>query len=429
MLLLTLLGCKGATDLIVCPGELNPTWAPELEPELRLDQAAAAWVAEDGGVIVQDATQVRVSGGGAVASTLIDRGMTYAVRGTVAGGLVEVRHDGSVLATSGAGPFELAVTPTENSDTLEIAVVAEGDEASLTGLEVEGTQWAELALQPQAPLDLAFLIHIEDDRKYEEDEDWWRLRAAVIEGLTRTLHAHGAALTVQADITFIRGAMKWSPTWVDLREAEDTGWSMHLHDESGGLDAFLQAARDARSGFNQADIGARDLNGGFGLGVWDELADVKVESVTAYKDATTQLGLPLVANNPWRLAPDASSADPAAFMVHDPDGPVIYLPGDSNREADPSRFPSYARRALSQVYAHATTTRLNTWYFMLHIDGFGSTQDYVDGGGLDADLAWYDQALTELTDPLVTSGDLRYLAAGTMRTDYEKWESSCSAFE
>lgn len=429
----------------VCSEPVTQGFDPVTEPDLRLESADATWTAEDGAEIVADATQVEVQGpGGAVSWARINRGVEHVATATVeAEGpvLVQLRHlldSGRELVLDevtleGGGTVSLAGTPLENGDWLGLSLSVAAGRASLRELELVGSRWAEADAAPsaEAPLMLGFLIHIEGDAALRTDEAKWRRRAVIFEGLSQTLAAHGAMLTIQPDIGFVRGASEFDPDWLDARAAEGVAWSVHLHDESEGAEAFEQAARDAANGFSAVDIDADDFNGGFALGLWSMLSEVGQKSVTAYKDAATQAGLPQAHVQPWRLADGASTADAAAFATHEPAGPLVYLPGDAGREADHARFPDYGRRTLSQVFGAARPGFVNTWYFMFHVDGFtdgeAESDEYVDSGAFAADLAWYDQFLDEVADPLVDAGALQYASPDDMRRSWMDWESACLA--
>lgn len=425
-----------------CPTPVTDGWAPATEVEVRMDGASAAWEAVDGARVTVSADGVTVEGPGAAETTVvIDRGETYTLHGAVDGpGTVTVRQlgdDGLALTLveatlPGPGVFTLPVTPTRSGETLEIELGADAV-ATFRGVELRGRQWADVGLSPRAPLQLGFLIHTEADATLLTDQAKWARRAAVFEGLSGVLSAHGAALTVQPDVSFLRATSGWDPTWFDARADEGMAWSVHLHDEDGGAEQVEQAAKGAVEGFRGIGESVTDVNGGFGVGAWDALAALGLRSVTAFKDDATQAGLPLSYTGPWRLSPDASTDDLQAFIRHDPAGPVVYLPGDSRREPDHARFPDFARRSLSQAGAHADPARVNTWYFVLHVNEFGPQGDaaaadtYFADGSFEGDLAAYDRFLTEIADPLVAEGALTYGTPDTMLAAWEAWEEGCTA--
>jgi hypothetical protein len=307
--------------------------------------------------------------------------------------------------------------------------MADSGTLTLDGFQIVGERWAASTAPPTGMVRLGFLLHIEDDANFLDDEATWERRAVVVEGISAMLAAHGAQLDLQADASFVRGTTTWDPEWFAAREAEGTVWSVHIHDEEGGEEDAEQAIRDGREALRDAGVSTSDLNGGFAIGLWSVAEDAGIRTLTAYKDPSTQLGLPHVQIQPWRPADGTTTADPAAFMAHDPDGPLLYLPGYDTREADHTRFPTASAQVLSQVLAHARDGYVNTWYYVLHIDAFGPDashfQAYLDSGGLTDDLANYDAFLTETVDPLVAGGSIIYDGPEGMFRAWEAFQETC----
>jgi hypothetical protein len=319
------------------------------------------------------------------------------------------------------------------SDVQVLLTLDEPGTATLDGFSLVGTRWAQSPDPPAGGLvRLGFLFHIEQDINLVVDEATWRRRATVVDALSAALSAHGAALSLQADATFIRGAATWDPGWIEAREAEGMAFSVHVHDESGGETDVEQGLRDGRSALRESNVMPTDLNGGFLTAPWLTARLAGFTSLTAFKDPTTQLGLPRVQIQPWRPADGVGGSDPAAFMVHDPDGPLLYLPGHDIREVDHARFPGSAAQVMSQVLAHARPNYVNTWYFVLHVDGFGPIGDdaaldaYLAGDTFQADIAAYDQFLTDTADPLVDQGFLVYDTPAGMEATWEAWLAKCA---
>lgn len=456
-LVLLLLGCPGkdADDsagppLPDCPTPANEGWVPEIEAEVRLDETTAAWASEDGAdfdpawTTCGSGTCVRVTGPGSVHTEMwLNRGVTYQVSGTAEtdgrAGLRVVQNERGAgptvlldeLLEGGAFLYEFELTGAGTTTSVELRPTG-GVTLVVDEIRVEGPQWTRQTATAAAPVGLAFVLHIEENQGFETDQRVWSTRARIVEGVSQRLAAHGAALSVQPDVGFIRGAALWDPGWLDARAAEGIAWSAHLHDEADGAEAFSRAARDAMRGFEDAGIALTDLNGGFGTGPWAEVGAVGYSTVSVYKSPLTQLGLATAYTTPWRLADGANATDEADFAAHAPDGPVVFLPGTGTRETDLARLPEYADRILSQVRAHARPDFTNTWYLTDHIDAYATSDDvdeveaWLDAGGLDEALAPYDRLLDEVTDPLVASGELRYDTLPGLGAAFLAWESTCA---
>ena len=455
MFAIFLAGCpkdedSGPAPLPACPTPANLGWDPVTEDEVRIAEVDADWSSPDGAAFDPAATGCEAppclsfTGPGRVeVSTILNRGVSYRIEGVYAGDLPATLRVDQALREGGRAsvleatvkpgpvdlPFVIDVAGTNAVVSIEAAV---GSVGTLDEFRVTGPQWAFVDAGQPAPLQLGFLIHVEESPGFETDQATWSTRAQVLAALSALLAAHGAVLTVQPDVTFIRGAGNFDPTWLPARLAEGVAWSAHLHDEDNGVEQFEASARDARRGFADQEVFLDDLNGGFELGAWQTVDNAGYQSISAYKSGDTQLGLRQGYTTPWRPADGTGTADEAAFTTHDPEGPVVFVPGMGTREADTARFVSYASRILSQVRAHTRPGFVNSWYFIDHIDAYGPAGDaadlqaWIDAGGLAEALAPYEAFLTDVADPLVASGDVSFSSPSTMAADFLTWESACS---
>lgn len=450
-----LTACSGPGGDYACEGFAPDPWDPGLEPDVRVDEASAAWEAVGVATLDTEATTscgappcLAVTGpGGATLPLTLNRGVPHVVGGTMLADTpvtLTVTHatsDGPLrtLAEQSfepgfSGAFELPVVlEAAGADVVVTLTLEEPGTATLDDFAVVGERWAASPDTPAAPVRVGVLIHVEDDPNFLLREDTWRRRARLLEGLSATFAAHGASLTLQADATFIRGAAQWDEGWIAARKAEGMGWSVHIHDEDGE-NGVEQAIRDGRTALREAGALTSDLNGGFGSAPWLAARLAGINSLTAFKDPATQRGLPRVQVQPWRLGDGVGADDLDAFLLHDPEGPVLYLPGHDVREVEHARFPLVATQTLSQVLAHARPDHVNVWYWVLHVDGFGPPSDgpenpamdaYLDGPALQEDLAAYDAFLADTTDPLVSAGSVVYDTPTGMATAWLEWSAPC----
>lgn len=310
--------------------------------------------------------------------------------------------------------------------------------------------------RPAAPFHFAFLVHIEDESGLSDGGARWEDNMAAVEGLARTLHAHGGALTVQPELDWVQGAAAASGGTARIQalvKQRGLQLSTHTHgpvcvDDTGaprGAGACKQnpawapanAERDvlAYVAERRNALGAlagraiTDHNGNFELASYAPLASLGVRTLSAYKDRNEQSGLPSMRTNPWR--PGGSGASVSAFQVHDPLGPVVYLPGAGLAlSRDLARLSDRLRRVLGQTLRHADAERVNTTYVVLPLSAFvhgGPAAKAEGGGSLSADLAHVDRALSEVIDPLVAAGYLRWTSLPEMGDAYAAWEADCGA--
>lgn len=445
MILLLLAACQRPAP--PCPEPRTLGWEPVLTTEVRVDEASAEWGSDDGAVLDPVATAgcgappcLEVTGPGtAEAHVTLNRGTAHRLTGTLAATaparvrVIQRTETGLAIDLALAdfpagGPFAVDLSFTVDSARTDSFVVVEPGEGSaiLDDLSLVGETWGAVDDPPGAELLLGFLIHIEQDVTFDTAEDRWALRARVLTGLSGVLGAHGAKLGIQPDATFVQGARVWDPGWMGDRSVEGAGWSVHTHaDDESDIGRAVRGAVDA---FEGQHFSVTDLNGGFEAGDWADAAAAGMTSLTAYKDAASQAGLPLGYVQPWR--PPDGSGDPEAFATHDPAGPLVYLPGSPVKEVDHPRYPEFVARVLSQALAHARPGYVNTWYFVLHVDRFGPDDPdglaaYFEDGSFERDLAEYDRMLTEVTDPLVDDGVLRYATPTEMADAATAWEETC----
>lgn len=443
-----LAGCRKSPDLLpACPAPVTEGFDPIWEPELRFDASTAVWTpAGTGGPVAtaSDGGETWTGQGLTTTPLYLNRGYTYRLTGTLTANVdttVALLQTTEAQSTSTQASWVVAAGESLDIDetfedehtgafTVSANLDAEGT-ASLS-LQVSGDQWAD---EPEAvaagPVLLGFLMHIEDSGTLIADEVNWTRRAAIVEALSKTLQAHGAALTLQPGESFVAGAAAFDPDWFAAREAEGMTWSVHVHNEDDGVEELERSVRNGVQNFKSVGIDVNDLNGGFQLGVWSDLAHAGLLSLTGYKNPATQLDLARPHVQPWRPADGATSADEEAFGVHDPEGPLVFLPGSGVREEDNARFAEFVKRHLAQVRDHTRAGEVNTWYFIEHVDGFGpdpltdAFDDYLTDG-LDADMAVIDVGLTAVVDPLVAAGEVQYSDPDRMRSAFRDWERGCT---
>lgn len=87
---------------------------------------------------------------------------------------------------------------------------------------------------------------------------------------------------------------------------------------------------------------------------------------------------------------------------------------------------------MSQALAHTREGMLNTWYFVLHVSGFGPEGDdaaleqYLEGPEVQADLEGYAEFLATVTNPLVEAGRVRYASPGGMGATWWAERAECA---
>ncbi|MBM4391202.1 MAG: hypothetical protein FJ090_08775 [Deltaproteobacteria bacterium] len=432
-MILILLGCERPA----CP--VAPSFfAPEVSPLVILDGTGVFTL--DGGAEPLDGYAGFTGPGRATTSVIAGRGSTYRivydVEASEPSSLVvrfgENADDTvTIVETEVSGAGTLEVTPLGAGRRMEIVFSSDGV-LRFDDFRVEYDEWAEADDPPGGMLQLGMFVHVEDIAEIENSPDNFTRRAVVLERLAETLAAHEAKLTYQVDVTFAQGVANWDPDYVDRVAALGGGWSSHIHNESEGAEAVEAAARDAAERYREIGVEPTDINGGFQLALYERFAAAGYWSMSAFKDPGTQAGLPRDSVLPWRPRDGTGTGDVDAFLAHDDEGPLVYLGGGMQSEPAHDRVAEVARRRLSQLLAHAVDGEINTAYLVTHVDQFSPLVDddadwdaYIDDGRLDADLAQYDAMLSEVVDPLVEAGHVRWATSGEMGRCFRDREVAC----
>lgn len=358
--------------------------------------------------------------------------------------------------------------------------VASGAHLYLDDAKVEATQWkmaepidggrvvggVNVPADPVAPVRFAVLIHIEDPALLQQQEAYFRAQTAIFRELARILHEHGGALTIQPEEDWALGAERFAPsTLADLTRDYGVVYSSHTHgpncvDSTGRPRSAEDCSRSARlpgwdvvadkccsetvpvyvSNLQEllsraSGVEVTDHNGNWEYARPDELARVGVETWSAFKSNETQRTFDVLMTNPWRPSQASARDDTDAFLTHDPSAGVIYVPGwgqslTQNLERVSSRLAPMA----SQFIRFADPSRVNTFYVVTHVGHFESDDgsEYIGfdpaTGGLAyseaflRDLKYWNQALSDIIDPLVTAGYLEWTSLPEMGRLFEEWE-------
>jgi hypothetical protein len=449
-----LAGLCGCAETPAAPGACerrdSPRWTPATEEVERYALDDLRWMDADGDTLVLETDEGGASWlpvrGTSAARMIVERAVPHRLLlrvSTEAGANVRIRSGsgtGALLAAreippGASAPVEIPFV--QDAGQRAVLLIVDSPDARVDSFSVRATAWQRVAptgaVEGAGPLQLGVLVHTEAEPQVYTDPEAFHRRADVITDLAAMLDAHGLPLSVQADMSLARGSMGLAPGWVPALAARGASFSVHTHGEDGGVEELLRVVDAAREAWTDFGVAVSDQNGGFLLAPWKALAGRGIRSLTAWKDPRGQGALPGAAVEPWRPADGAT--DGTDFVAHDPDGPLVYLPGAPGTDPDPLRIPEGADRMLTQALAHVRAGPPSTWYLVLHVDQFGAMvldRDYAGWrarGGLAAELAPLDAWLTDVVDPLVADGRVTYANVDGMRLAYERWERGCAGEE
>ncbi len=263
----------------------------------------------------------------------------------------------------------------------------------------------------------AFQRHVEDLRRL----------AAIVE-------AHGGVLVVQAQSPFTTQAIAQGETILADLAARGHEIGLHFHEDAhlGPHSENLPpeqwcAVMQEEIGYLQQASGVSTIRYWSGGNLYPHLLEAAtcagLEITSDWKNPRTQTtDLRLVGVHPWRPAGSPNGADVAAFARNDPHGAVIFLPeGLYDQENFASRRRSqaaggdeayfdYLATQLRASVAAATPGQVNVFHFTVHPGEFRGDPQHP--------FAVIDRFLTEVVDPLVAQGRLRWATFSQMADAY-----------
>ena len=321
-------------------------------------------------------------------------------------------------------------------------------------------------LKSAAPFHFNVLIHIEDPRQLTQNEFYFREKTIIFTELARVLHEHGGFLTIQPEEDWPMGSLKFSPaTLSDLATDYGVVYSTHTHgpscvDPDGRLRSsadcndcrscpdwemietdqhpttseYVSNLRELISEISGTHV--TDHNGNFHYDNPDGLAAAGIATWSAYKNHNTQATFDRLFTNPWRPTPCDAIETPEVFQTHDPSTDVIFIPGWGQAiTRNPERIHERLAGMLGQVLCYADPDRVNAFYIVTHVGHYGSAgEPYIEidertgevtyHEAFLQDLAYWEETLTELIDPLVAEGYLTWTSLPQIGELFVEWEAS-----
>jgi hypothetical protein len=319
--------------------------------------------------------------------------------------------------------------------------------------------------EPVAPVHFALLIHIEDPQQIETVRAYFEQKTAVFRELARVCHEHDGFLTIQPEHAWPQAAEAGFHPRLLAELARDYGavYSTHTHgpkcrDDAGvlrssgdcsnkpewdhklGDDDVVEYVGDLRDLLETASAtSVTDHNGNWDFSHSSRFSEIPMFTMSAYKNFNDQRTYDRLIINPWRPGQVDANRDIEAFLTHDPNAQIVYIPGWGQAlTRHHERAQERLRPMLSQVIANADPNRVNTFYVLTHVDHFRAEDldpDYIaydeNTGQVTyspaflQDLQYWDDLFTELVDPLMTEGYLQWTSLPEMGELYLEWEEAC----
>jgi len=278
-----------------------------------------------------------------------------------------------------------------------------------------------------------------DPRKpdYNRRADFERAVSSILQ-VVSIIERHGGVLTIQAQSPFTTSATRFGNTILSDLEGRGHEIALHFHEDAHlgndpeGLPPSVWTAvmKEEIDYIHAAEVKG-DIRYWSGGNLYPYLLEAAsgagLEVNGDWKNPNTQSTDPiLIGVNPWRPAGGPSADDLSAFATHDPEGPIIFLP---EGKVDPAKFA--AKRTIiseggdeawfdilaEQVedsLKQARTDRVNICHFTIHPGEFF--------GDPENPFAVIDRFLTEVIDPLVAAGRVRWATYSEMADAFAGWE-------
>lgn len=253
--------------------------------------------------------------------------------------------------------------------------------------------------------------------------------------LTRIVEKHGGRMTIQAQSPFTAVALESGNPILSELAARGHEIALHFHEDAHlgesssalSVDQWCEAMTEEIQLIEQASGVAtiRYWSGGNLYPYTYQAATCAGLSVNSdWKNPATQTTeLALVGVNPWRPAGGTDGTDLTLFVQHDANGAVIFLPegqydqsdfASMRDSVDDAAYFEYLATQLRASVESARRDKINVFHFTVHPGEFrGSAQQ---------PFAIVDQFLTDVTDPLIASGQVQWATFSQMADAFAAWE-------
>jgi acetyl esterase/lipase len=258
--------------------------------------------------------------------------------------------------------------------------------------------------------------------------------------VARIVEGHGGRMTVQAQSPFTQVAIERGNTLLRDLEAHGHEIALHFHEDAHlGRDperlpvqAWCAVMQEEISYIQRAGAQKKIRywsGGNLYTGIVEAASCAGLDVMSDWKNPRTQrTDLSLVGVHPWRPAGGPSETDLSKFATHDPNGQVIFLPEGAY---DPEKFKNknaiiarggdqawfeVIREALERSLESAKADRVNVFHFTVHPGEFRG--DPTRPFGVIEDF------LTNVVDPLVKAGKVRWATFSQMADEFIAWEKA-----
>ncbi len=258
--------------------------------------------------------------------------------------------------------------------------------------------------------------------------------------VTQIVEAHGGRMTIQAQSPFTTVAIESGNTILAGLASRGHEMALHFHEDAHlgknstalNVQQWCDVMKEEISYITQAS-GVTDIRywsgGNLYPNVYEAAECAGLDVNSDWKNPQLQeTPLEFVGVNPWRPAGGTDGVNLAAFAQHDPNGAVVFLPegqydktnfASMRRSDDAGGDEAYFEYLKQNLYASleaAEPNKVNVFHFTIHPGEFRGDPQHP--------FEVIEKFLTEVVDPLVASGQVRWATFSQMADAYAAWEQA-----
>jgi len=272
-----------------------------------------------------------------------------------------------------------------------------------------------VAVEP--PLYIVSMMHAEEENFYLNETTFLGY-SDTLRKLQVIFDTHGGKIALQPDWTFIEGEMDFDPTLFEEFQAAGHGVDTHAHESIHDV-GYVHDLLDSAGAIDTIVV-----NGGFGNtfgpdGNWaaylasftlSGTGEQMFQCVVAYKDAQSQ-----TVDSLYTPIRPSTTGD---WMVHDPNGPLVYIPGAPTNGltgSDPQFF-TLLPPAIDNALAGRIPGKINTFYWHDPVSLYSGNPLSLTR------MSFWNLLFLDYFNDLVASGDIVWSNFNEMHQLYLQWE-------
>ncbi len=272
-------------------------------------------------------------------------------------------------------------------------------------------------VQETTPLYIVSMMHAEEQSFFLEEAVYLQY-ANNIRNLKQVFNNHGAKIALQPDWTFIQGTVNFDPSLFADFQADGHGVDAHAHESHFNIAAVHNMLDDA------GVAGTIIANGG-----WNQIWNPNLTWAAYLAHFTDDFGNQMfLAANAYKWPPTQevdSLFTPIRpsfqddWMVHDPDSPIVYIPGapfNSKEIANSPHFHQLIQDAADHAIRGIVPGKINClyWHDSVHNYSGPNAQNRIND---------WDATLGSYFDAKVGSGEIVWANFSDMYQAYIDWEN------